>query len=74
MLGVLDARLEHHDYLAGAEYSIADMATVTWVNALSEFYGAGEKLGLAKFGRVAGWTERILARPLTQKGMTVCRP
>ena len=72
LLGVLDARLRESEYLVGGAYSIADMATVGWVNALTVFYQADETLGLAKCTAVKAWVDRILARPLTQKGLKVC--
>lgn len=71
ILGVLDKRLGVHPYLAGDEYTIADMATMPWVHGLSAFYKADDILGLAEFKNVKGWLERIMARPLTQKGMAV---
>jgi GST-like protein len=72
LFGVLEARLTISKFLAGGEYSIADMATVTWVKAVSGFDGANEALGLSHFPRVRAWSEGILSRPLTQKGLTVC--
>lgn len=73
LLGVLDKHLATRNFLASDNYTIADMATVPWVNGLSEFYKADAKLELNKFTNVRAWTERILKRPLTQKGMTVCK-
>lgn len=72
LLQVLENRLEGRDYLVGQEYSIADMASAPWVNGLSVFYKADEKLGLNKYKNVKSWVERIVHRPLTAKGMTVC--
>ena len=74
LLGVMDRRLAQSPYLAGAAYSIADVATVTWVNALTEFYGAGELLELNAVPNVTKWRDQILARPAVQRGMAVCRP
>lgn len=74
LLGVLEKRLETRAFLVGEAYSIADMATVPWVNGLSAFYKADEKLELARFANVRAWVERALARPLTRKGLTVCQP
>lgn len=72
LLGVLDQRLEGRTYLVGEQYSIADMATFPWVNGLSVFYKADEILELSKFKNVRAWVDRIAARPLTAKGLTVC--
>lgn len=71
ILGVLETRLSGQDYLAAGEYTIADMATMPWVNGLSQFYKADEILGLAEFKNVKKWLERTSARPLTQKGLAV---
>ena len=74
LLGVLNTHLEKTPFLAGGAYSIADMATATWVNALSEFYGADDVLGLANFTHVRTWVDQILARPATRAGLAVCKP
>lgn len=72
LLGVLDKHLNGRNFLVGEEYSIADMATMPWVNCLSPFYKAQEALELDSFRHVNLWKERLLARPLTTKGMSVC--
>lgn len=72
LLKVLDARLADRSHLVGDEYSIADMATMPWVNGLSASYQADEVLGLAQFKNVNAWKERLLARPATARGMKVC--
>lgn len=74
LIGVLEERLQGREYLAGGEYTIADMATVPWVACLSEFYQAADVLDLARFRNVNDWVARILARPKTTKGRTVCAP
>lgn len=71
ILGVLDKRLEGQDFLVGNEYTIADMATVPWVNGVDVFYKAGEKLELAKFQNVKSWVARVLARPKTAAGLAI---
>lgn len=71
ILKVLDVRLENREFLVGEEYSIADIATVPWINCLSQFYNAQEKLELAKFDNVNLWAKKILSRPKTEKGMKV---
>ncbi len=72
LLGVLNNRLEGREFLVGDEYSIADMATVPWVNALSQFYQAEDVLGLKNFGPVQAWAKRVSERPKTAAGMKVC--
>ena len=73
LLGVLDTRLGQAEYLAGDAFSIADIATVPWVNALAIHYAADEKLELARFAHVKRWADGILARPRTKVGLTVCQ-
>lgn len=72
LLGVLDKHLASHDYLAANEYTIADMATMPWVNGLSVFYKADDRLELDSFKNVKAWVKRILDRPQTAIGMKVC--
>ena len=62
LLGVLDHRLEGREWIVD-DYSIADIATFGWVNALVEFYAAGDILGLSSYSNVQAWLERGLARP-----------
>lgn len=73
ILGVLNNHLAGRKFLVGDEYTIADMATMPWVNGLSVFYKAEEALELKKFEHVSAWVQRILARPLTVTGMNVCK-
>ncbi|KXS16277.1 glutathione S-transferase domain-containing protein [Gonapodya prolifera JEL478] len=74
LLGVLDKQLEGHDYVVGNEYTIADIAIVTWVDVLTGFYQAGDHLSVSEFKNVVEWSKRVNARPAVQKGKTVCRP
>jgi len=62
---VLDARLRDHEYLAG-EYSIADIATWPWVSI-----HAWSGVEIADLPALAGWVERIAARPAVQRGRAV---
>lgn len=72
-LKVLENRLRVREYLAGNAYTIADMATVPWVHGLSAFYEADQKLGLQDFPAVRAWAQRLVSRPQTAKGMSVCK-
>jgi GST-like protein len=67
LLGVLEHELADQEYLIG-QYTIADIATVPWVNALSATFGAADVLALSEFPRVRAWVDRILARPAYQIG------
>ena len=71
LLGVLDKRLSGRDWIMGADYTIADVATLGWVRNLVGFYGAGDLVGYADFKQVAAWLERGLARPAVQRGLAI---
>ena len=70
LLGVLDHQLEGRDWIVD-DYSIADIATLGWVNALEEVYAAGETLDLSDYSNVQDWLERGLARPAVQRGLRI---
>jgi len=72
LLGVLEAQLSDKEYLIG-EYTIADIATVPWVNGLSTAYGADSVLPLSPFPHVRAWVERVVARPAYQIGKDVTK-
>jgi GST-like protein len=71
LLGVLEAALAGRDWLLGADYSVADIAHLGWVNALVGFYDAGELVGFERFANVAAWLARGLARPAVQRGLAI---
>lgn len=71
LLGVLEARLREREWLMGAEYSIADIASLGWVRSLIEFYGAAELVGWERFAHVARWLQAGLARPAVQRGLAI---
>ncbi len=75
-LDVLDRRLAEHAYLAGSEYSIADIAVWPWYGSLAKglVYGAGEFLQVEEYKHVQRWTDMIAARPAVQRGRMVNRP
>lgn len=64
--GVLDTRLSRRDWLAGDDYSIADIATWPWI-ARHEWQG----IELARFPEVKRWFDAIAARPAVQRGRKV---
>ncbi|MBC7730109.1 MAG: glutathione S-transferase C-terminal domain-containing protein, partial [Microbacteriaceae bacterium] len=74
-LDVLDRRLAESAYLAGDDYTIADMAVWPWYGALVKnlVYGAGEFLQVASYTHVQRWTDLIAARPAVQRGRRVNR-
>lgn len=65
LFGVLNARLEHHEYLAG-EYSIADIANWSWVRT-HQWSG----LSLNGLPHLARWRDQIALRPAAQRGIRV---
>lgn len=71
LLGVLDKRLEGRACIMGESYTIADIATWPWVNALTGTYDAGEVLGLSGFANVLAWRDRCLARPASAKAVNI---
>ena len=70
LLGVLDRQLEGRDWIVD-DYSIADIATLGWVNALVESYIAGAILGLSNYSNIQAWLGRGLARPAVQRGLHI---
>ena len=71
LLGVIDAALAGKEWLLGADYSVADIAHLGWVNALVGFYEAGELVGIDRFANVNAWLARGLARPAVQRGLAI---
>ncbi len=63
---VLDKRLGESAYLAGAEYSIADIATFPWVRN-----PARRGIDLADYPHVQRWHDAIAARPAVMRGVEV---
>jgi len=73
LLGVLDERLAGRDWVMGADYSIADISLLGWVRNLIGFYEARELVEFDRYGNVAAWLERGLARPaVIAKSVPAC--
>src|SRR5580698_6192438 len=74
-LDVLDRRLADHEYLAGKEYTIADIAIFPWYGGLVKnwAYAAGEFLSVQDYKHVQRWADRVLERPAVQRGRMVNR-
>ena len=70
LLNVIEQQLEHRDWLAG-DYSIADIATVPWLNCLDVRYGAADITQLRNFKNLSTYMDRFNARPAVQKGVNV---
>ena len=74
-LDVLDRNLAEREFMAGDEYSIADMAIWPWYGALVKglVYEAGEFLQVQEYTNVIRWTDQIGARPAVKRGRMVNR-
>jgi GST-like protein len=72
-LDVLDRRLSASEYLAGPDYSIADIAVWPWYGGLASgsAYGAGEFLQVQEYVHLQRWTKAIASRPAVQRGRKV---
>jgi GSH-dependent disulfide-bond oxidoreductase len=74
-LDVLDRNLANREFIAGAEYTIADMAIWPWYGALVKglAYEAAEFLNVHQYENVIRWTDAIAARPAVKRGRMVNR-
>jgi len=74
-LDVLDRRLGESEYVAGADYTIADIAIWPWYGGLVKGwqYGAAEFLSVHEYKNVVRWADAIHARPAARRGRMVNR-
>ncbi len=74
-LDVLDRQLATHEFIAGAEYTIADIAIWSWYGqlVLGRLYEAAEFLDVTSYENVMRWAKAIDARPAVQRGRMVNR-
>ncbi len=74
-LDVLDKRLADNAFLAGDEYTIADMAVWPWYGGLVKgwTYDAAEFLNVQEYAHVNRWADEIFARPAVKRGRIVNR-
>jgi GSH-dependent disulfide-bond oxidoreductase len=74
-LDVLDRRLAESEYVAGADYTIADMAIWPWYGGLAKGlqYEAGEFLQVQDYKNVQRWTKAVGERPAVKRGRMVNR-
>lgn len=70
---VLNKRLEGQTFMAGDEYTIADMAFLPWIHTASVSHFTSD-VPLAANPNLAAWMDRVLARPAVQKGLTIPAP
>ncbi len=74
-LDVLDRRLAEAEFVAGSDYTIADMAIWPWYGGLVKgwLYGAAEFLSVHEYKHVLRWADQLLARPAVARGRKVNR-
>ena len=72
-LDLLNQRLAEHTYLAGEDYTIADIATWPWYGALAKglLYSAGQFLDVESYEHVQRWANLISERPAAKRGRLV---
>ena len=75
-LDVLDRRLAESRFLAGDDYTIADIAVWPWYGGVAKglVYEAAEFLQTQEYTHVMRWTDEIAARPAVQRGRMVNKP
>ena len=74
-LDVLDRHLKDNEYMAGDEYSIADMAIWPWYGAMAKgiLYDAAEFLSVHEYTNLIRWTDQLAQRKGVQRGRMVNR-
>ena len=74
-LDVLDKALAKTKYIAGDEYSIADMAIFPWYGALvkGKLYAAAEFLSVHEYKNINRWVDELIKRPALLRGRLVNR-
>jgi GST-like protein len=71
LLGVLNNHLADRTWLAGDDYTIADMALFPWIHTLLGYYEAGELVGFHDFAHVQRALDSFVARPAVQRGLDI---
>ena len=66
LYGVLNRQLANHKYIAGAEYSIADIATFPWLRSWKN-----QGINWDDFPHLRGWFDEVSARPAVMRGVEV---
>ncbi len=78
LCSVLDQHLAKNEFLAGDEYSIADMVVFPWFHQLMTGYihssgcSAAEFLSIDQYKHATAWALKLKARPQVQRGLQVC--
>jgi GST-like protein len=71
LLGVMDQQLALHEWIAGSDYSIADMAIFPWVSGMLTHYVAGDLVGYGDFRHVDRALQAFRKRPGVIRGVAV---
>lgn len=71
VLDVLEQRLAQGPWIMGAEYSIADMAFIGWIDTMDGFYQATELLDTKSRPKLMEWKARMLERPAVKRGSAI---
>jgi GSH-dependent disulfide-bond oxidoreductase len=66
LYGVMDQQLSKHKFIAGAQYSVADIAVFPWLRSWQN-----QGIDWADHPHLKGWFDRIAARPAVQRGVAV---
>jgi GST-like protein len=66
LYGVMDKRLANSKYIAGAEYTIADIAIFPWLRSWKN-----QGIAWADYPYLKGWFDEIAARPAVRRGVEV---
>ncbi|WP_336983351.1 MULTISPECIES: glutathione-dependent disulfide-bond oxidoreductase [unclassified Cedecea] len=74
-LDVLDKQLEKNRFIAGDDYTIADIAIFTWYGALAKggLYESAEFLDIASYKHFGRWADEVANRPAVKRGRIVNR-
>ena len=73
LFGVLNKHLQGNEFIAGDEFSIADIAFLPWIR-LCHINPVGEMLSLSEFPDLSHWYDRVSLRPAVQRGLLVPEP
>lgn len=71
LLGVMERRLKEVPYLAGEEYSIADMASYPWIQGAYDMMDEPLKNSIKENTHTANWLKRVGERPAVKRGMKI---
>lgn len=74
LIGVLDKRLGEARYLAGKDYSIADIATYPWAKGAASFFTALLGETIANATNLARWLDEVGSRPAVERALAIKPP